>query len=191
MSSNKDVYVPPPRFVLGHAPTEGAGVYKVLCLTYRIESPDQTICGQACSVLTLDDSGRRWRARPDAPAPAAPAPHRVALIRGVVAYFLVMKSDICIASFDFAAEEWTRIIQGPPVVSSQKIVRHYAMFMLAAFSDCLVAVHNNLRGMSVDLWFMDDMEHSLDHKILRPSGTCWVQSSSSVVPIFCSAGDFR
>jgi hypothetical protein len=66
MSSKKDVFVPPPGFVLGHVPT--TGVYKVLCLNYRIESPNQKICGQACSVLTLNDDSGRWRARPDAPA---------------------------------------------------------------------------------------------------------------------------
>jgi F-box interacting protein len=151
---------PLPRFVLGHVPT--TGVYKLLCLNYRIKSHHQvTYRRQACSVLTLlDGSSSRWRARPDAPAPTVPSSRYIALIRGA-AYFVVMNSepDISIASFDFAAEEWTRIIQGP-VVSSRKDV-FYTSFTLAALGDCLVAAHNNHRGMSVDLWFMDDMEHSL------------------------------
>jgi hypothetical protein len=44
---------------------------------------------------------------------------------------------ITIASFDFAAEEWT--IQGPVLATDA----HCTQLVLAALTDCLVAVHNN------------------------------------------------
>ncbi|KAK3139706.1 hypothetical protein QOZ80_5AG0388340 [Eleusine coracana subsp. coracana] len=156
-------------YVLGYVPSTRE--YKVLCSTMCLMEGG---AHKVFHVITLGRADGQWRQRADPPMSISGLSDQRAVINGV-AYFLSNKdynntcaAGINIIMFDLVIEEWRQsVLQGPSsnaFSEAEKTVMktdYMTYLQLVELNGCLVIVYSKWDDISVDLWFLVDMDKGL------------------------------